>query len=438
MQKRGGKQWKEGADTCVMDPVVACANNADDVLSPEERKGYVSRIVETGSTDISTGEGIRTFYPDLISERMVSIHRIACTPLYVEEDEVIGEGIRSDLACNNLRNLDTQTNKLRDNSLSHVNLITAKFEGEPYYDEAKRIRKSAVSENAKFQQLFKDLRSAMHAAVSLVDDVGPWYVHTDCHYGNILFNRVDGGINSALADFGRMIMVNNPADDREVRLAVDSWGMQFGLNTQQTLLNFAKYPQHPYDLLFELALFSQVNDESDKISRRNALRGWTPYAILRQTFVYAKEFGQQDYPDLAPILNANSQAELIEAINEFIVKMGGRPGYIKKELIIPSARRGAAVLAQQKEARRRALQMEKQEPQLRAQRKATLKQRYGALEQQAAEATEPQRVTGQTGVAARMFGLGKRRKTRRRRAANASSSRRPPSSPTRKARRSFS
>jgi len=410
--RRGGKQWKQGADTCVLDPIVACTNEDDKLLIPaDQRKNYVSRVVDKLSTDKDVESELRTYYPKLFSERMVAVHLLSCAPAYSAEDEKSDIKTSDPGGCNTLKPAAYSVNKME----THTNLITPRFDGNlnSYVNTLLGMNVPVGSSYASI--ILTQLSGALVAAVSLVDDQGPWIVHADCHYGNILFTKTSTGIRSALSDFGRIVFVDNPYDDESINKGVADWANVLDLRSIERFNYLKTFDQHPEVVLSRLDVLNPTVTPELTERRRRTLRGFTPYAILNLMYAY---LDQETPREVQELLDTTSQESLQSKLNSFLAS--NNAPLVTEAMIAPSAR--TSLIPQSvKDAR-----------------KAARKAEYKQLEQQAAEAAQPGRMAGETGILGRMFGLGKRRKTRRGRGTNASSSRRPLSSPTRTARRSFS
>lgn len=405
--KRGGKQWKQGADTCVLDPIVACTNEDDKLLIPaDQRNNYVSRVVDKLSTDKDVESELRTYYPKLFSERMVAVHLLSCAPAYSAEDEKSDINPSDPGGCNTLKPTAYSVNKMEN----HINLITPRFDGNLNSYANALLEMNIPPGSSYVSIMLTQLSGALTAAVSLVDDLGPWIVHGDCHYGNILFTKTKTGIRTALSDFGRIVFVDNPYDDALINKGVADWAEVLDLTSIERFNYLKGFDQHPEVVLSRLDVLNPTVTPELTERRRRTLRGWTVYAILNLMYAYPN---QQTPREVEALLDTTSQLDLQTKLNNFLAS-----NKAPLVTIVPSVRRELRPPQSVKDAR-----------------KAERNKELLDLQKQAAES---QRVTGQTGVLARMFGMGKRRKTRRRRVVNASSSRRLPSSPTRKGRRSFS
>jgi hypothetical protein len=117
-----------------------------------------------------------------------------------------------------------------------------------------------------------------------------------------------GGVNSTLSDWGRAIVIVNPADDASILAGVKEWLIAKNPRLKDTSPNTAfaaslkrsgrvrkdgtaRYPQHPPIILNRIrdALFPLVplDDEAQTIAMtaaRAALRGWLMYVLVTQAF----------------------------------------------------------------------------------------------------------------------------------------------------------
>jgi hypothetical protein len=138
------------------------------------------------------------------------------------------------------------------------------------------------------------MKQALQTAVDMVPDEGPWIVHADCHLGNVLL----GGGQAVLSDWGRTVIIENPADIGSVRKGVKEWLVSIewlGLTPIMSNGRFItalvgslhsprEYPQHPHVVLDDIGLNLFMADVSKQETARQAIRGWLVYVLVAQAF----------------------------------------------------------------------------------------------------------------------------------------------------------
>jgi hypothetical protein len=281
----GGRQEFSGADTCVYVPPVRCEGEA------EREPGVVSRILPTAQAarDIAIEAYIRRQFPALVANGSVTVHTKRCVPAFADQDNELPSSLTNNSGCQRVpytirgpiyvMNVDgTYPLDAKGNKIPHFeNLLTPVRSGSFY----PRFNRETLAVS-----LFL-LTDALSAAISLCPDSGPWVIHADLHFGNILYyTSTDQRIHTSLNDWGRTVVVNDPNNIESLKTGILEWMPATVYNTDplvvlQTLVRdgFAQRPQHP-PILFDRLYRGFQNRNENEI--RRILRGWVPYVILTQ------------------------------------------------------------------------------------------------------------------------------------------------------------
>ena len=197
-RQRGAGPWREGADTCVFKPALACKDKPGTRPGPE----YVSRVTDPTDRALAIETLIKEKFPNLVSKGWVTAFEKSCIPFYTRDDAVRDPSYIEKYishvpkphpgAC--------QTTIVPDNRRApeQVNLISKRV-GPAYYDFIVPTR---------IDTAFLLFRNAMSAAVALVPDEGPWIIHTDLHANNILRSLTEPSY--MLHDWGRSLVIRDP------------------------------------------------------------------------------------------------------------------------------------------------------------------------------------------------------------------------------------
>ena len=299
MIMQGSGRWREGADTCVYKPAVHCTD-VDPTLpqfNPGGKipDGYVSRIVQKTSPDVKTEDFIKQYFKPLVDKNYISVYARSCTPLYLSTDAIDDSTYvpRDNAGCSHAPRSDPR---------SQLNLIAPKLS--ETFAEGHRNTFDAIV-------LFKELRHAFYTAASLVSsDTGPWIIHTDLHYDNLLKfeSKGDplGDIGYALHDWGRTLIIKNPTDFNSVINDLKLYKSALVLNL------FGLTPEHPkYKFAmsneFKLSVNSGYRSQTDPIFLKaiddsliaknmpelahhlRKLRIWSVYSLMTLGLHYANE-----------------------------------------------------------------------------------------------------------------------------------------------------
>ncbi len=367
---KGGVRWKEGADTCVFKPSVACAMKEDDGTPklnasgamipnpnrPAAIKGMISRIVPSDSLDYKTETIIRNllYFQDLIKLGYVSTYWSACPPIFNADDKNFG---------NNISSSEGPCGLLNDTALKYPedfkNLITKEYDA--------TLKDYIKSNSLNEHQTLELLRGAIIAAVTLVPDDGVWVVHGDLHYFNIYVASSGGGavgagagasqIHSGIADWGRSIVFHSKRlhydiEDKGIpsllnalrkylQIQADAFGASW-TTYEEFLASLEDLSQETPPLIYDHLSFSvlgKINTLFDELGGMTdetepsaealeegmaALRGWMVYAILKKYYLnYNLEI-----PDwLFSLLQTKNQQGLIDIVNTNLPKIHGEDYY---------------------------------------------------------------------------------------------------------------
>ena len=308
----GGVKWREGADTCIFKPMVTCGPH-------DPAPGFVSRILNAAdaATDVQVEEIIRNIFPDLVARRLVAVHTYACTPHYEDRDRAVDPSFQP-AAGKGCAKLGALTDA---NAPNHVNLITPEMDGtlDSYLRSPDTGRYAAHWRNL--------LQGAIQAAVTMVPDDGPWIVHGDCHFNNVLcWNHPERGLPiTALADWGRTLVIENPADLDSVKSGIRNWVVVASrwlpavpppsdaaiAATIRTYIG-RTYRQLPDPVLNALAGLMEMRDMSnaDAFAYRIAhIRGWVPYALIKEILLFVPSDALYD-----PVFNPAGSRAILDAI----------------------------------------------------------------------------------------------------------------------------
>lgn len=356
-RQHGKGRWRAGADTCVMKPVVACAEGNTPAQVTANPDGYVSRVVSADSEDADTEQFIRTHFQPLIDANIVAVSIHACTPEFREADNNTQQQemeYNHGAGCSNLGIGQYVSGISGDGK---TNLITPKF-GKDIFAKA-----GNTFAYATHQQLFLCLKTAIIAAISLVPDNGPWLIHSDLHLGNVLeiLNPVQRSVRVGSIEFTLMA---NGVDEGNKQFAISDWGRVLRINDVNNGQEFYtalttmfptgidkdgrpydklgkdiwvwKYMQHPPVLGDKLRKY-RSNRSADPTSispeEKALFRGWTAFVLVYQCFGYRRVDGAFSFRPpgkpstntlrlLTEILSSTSQADLIVRVNNIAASVG--------------------------------------------------------------------------------------------------------------------
>ncbi len=298
---KGGRVIGGGADTCVVEPYIPC-----DGFAPIPRITYVSRLVAPDSVDHLTEAAITQSFPILVRLRLLAVYSFAChlnrgdapARTWDGKDDYGSRGVAA----------AWQREQTGQNPV-HWNLITPKYLGTMYDLNTFQIAGYQDSEATRRRQL-EALTTALVPACELVSDAtNTWIIHTDLHMNNVGVNFVGNTMVACLADFGRVLRIENIKSVQSILQGIDAWAQiaygpaPFGQRRSavDVLNQFAdpngsgRYPQHPANVMAPIrdmyvGLTGPRAGEAgpgSQIFRRgiNALRGWMVHSITNNPAV---------------------------------------------------------------------------------------------------------------------------------------------------------
>jgi hypothetical protein len=325
---RGGEQWKEGSDTCVFRPSVACLE--DPIKYPSGMPDMISRIVPKTGKDLLFEVNINKFFSQLIKRGIVAASHVQCTPKYKDTNMRKGARISATGPCSTLGAPSTS-----------VNLITSAYE-DSYYSHIKKNR-------IQYKRALELLRGAICAAVALVPDDGVWVVHGDLHLGNV-FVKEDRSSKTrysqtytAIGDWGRTMLFDSK-DKTSVfgglnlylKIQSENFGPFYSFQELAAHPGIAagNYPQFSTTVLSALNKFHNAYRygggtvfPTQLTEVLNILRGYMVYTLLKLLHL---EFKKPYLPWFSTLLNTTSQANLIQIINTNLPKVGGEDYYSER------------------------------------------------------------------------------------------------------------
>lgn len=321
---KGGLQWKEGSDTCIFKPSVACKE--DPITYPSDIPNMISRVVKKTEPDIANEKLIRDNFPDLVKRGIVSVFQTECTPQFIEGNRNVSNSITYSGPC-----------MKRPASVYLSNLIT------PEYTDS--FRSYIKTNNIGSLRAIQLLRGAICAAIELVPDNKVWVIHGDLHLNNVLVKQDleakerESQTYTALADWGRMITFNS-ADVESVYYGLARFlhlqSMKFGpFSSYKKILDdpgirSGRYTQYSGTLLTALHNFMvayEAGSMTDALFKKTlaVLRGFMPYILTKQLLAYYRK-----NMSWTKMMELNSQQELIDFVNEKLPKLVGEDYYSKR------------------------------------------------------------------------------------------------------------
>ncbi len=196
-RQRGAGPWRQGADTCVFKPALACKDNPTVRPGPE----YVSRVTEPMDRAFPIEKLLKKTFSSLVSKGWITAFDKPCKPFYAPEDKVVDPSFYETYpdpekqgAC--------QLKIFADNRYAdqQLNLISKRI-GPAFRD---------FITPTPMNTAMSMFRNAMSAAVALVPDNGPWVLHTDLHSNNILRSLTEPEPSYVLHDWGRSLVITVP------------------------------------------------------------------------------------------------------------------------------------------------------------------------------------------------------------------------------------
>ena len=210
--QRGAGPWRQGADTCVFTPPLACKE--DPTHTRPRAEMYVSRVTTPDDRAYEIEDLLRQKFNPLVQNGWVTAFTKKCRPYYAEEDLTPAPDFKASShgAC---------FRKIRVNNTDafrQINLVSER-QGDSMLDMIYEARTDSTTGKTKYYMRPKidpktavdEFQKAFSAAIALVPDSGPWVIHTDLHSGNILRNKANTAF--VLHDWGRVSLQRLPRRD---------------------------------------------------------------------------------------------------------------------------------------------------------------------------------------------------------------------------------
>jgi hypothetical protein len=327
---KGGIRWKEGADTCIFKPSVACKE--DPVKYPSDIPNKISRVVPNDAPDLKNESIIKDTFPELAKRGIISVYETKCTPKFIATNLTSSPSIRVYGPCKSIIN-----------ESSYVNMITPEYTDT--FGNYIEIKHGGIL--IGFQRAIELLRGAICAAIELVPDNGIWVIHGDLHLDNVLIKQeLDSktpasATYTALADWGRTILFKSSKFnsihaglEQYLHLLSDLFGpfYTYGDLANNPGVKGGRYKQFSLRVLYQLNLFMQKYTsggltEAILKDTLKVLRGYMVYVLLKQVYLqYRKPFPAW----LQSVLETNSQKELADLINANLPKIRDEDYYTKR------------------------------------------------------------------------------------------------------------
>lgn len=264
MDLAGAGRWRQGANACIFKPAVSCENEP-----PPE--GHISRIVKVipgvENRDVKYETILKTNFPQMVEEGLVSVYTKICKPTYVTKDSLVmpgfpkGKGACSDIVTNN------------SDSENQINLITP-IQGETLDDKAKSSKDIGM-------ETFNFLRPAFKAAIALVSNNSGWLINMDLHGGNILTNKnTDLGM---MSDWDQSLFISPGHIEQQVNEQIpDDYPCLKG-DSVEFGENYYQWWSRAVDVLKACK-----NGETLSHEEVNTLRVWTIRTLFFNAIFYSK------------------------------------------------------------------------------------------------------------------------------------------------------
>jgi hypothetical protein len=265
--------------------------------------------------------------------KLVSVHARSCTPYYTTTDQEEWTGEEG--GCTRLGDVDNEAAE------GHVNLITPEmsvgtlcsyFNKKPAagVEDRREVRKS------NWRNV---ILGATTAAIALVPDDEKWIVHGDCHFGNVLLwrSRERSWPISALADWGRSLVIEDPNDLESVRAGIrqyvisSGWVDEDDASDRSVVSAIRRMVGQGYDQLPDTILDTLMNlmmmrgdDEAAFTRRMMRIRGWVPYVLVEQALPVGDRLVDPDtgaHININDLLTRPNQAELANLVMRILTSI---------------------------------------------------------------------------------------------------------------------
>ena len=319
----GAGPWRQGADTCIFNPALACTDNKGHRYGPE----YVSRVTNPQDTALRVETVLKTEYSGLVDLGWVTAYEHKCTPFYEPEDAQYTDSFKDKYlrpmrrgqrehppgACET----KVKAKNMLGISALQVNLISKRV-GQEFAD--------LHTSRFDVRKCIEELRHAFSAAVALVPDTGTWIINTDMHAGNILMNETHGKF--MLHDWGRSILIENAQLDSQIVAGIKSFRDEVYPERDWPSVPVGfQLPQQMSDAVMDIYATHTVTPEE-----KATLRVWTVFVLFKTITNYSNMLPNtippgmtiDDYEDNMLrflTINATSQAQLAFAVDAIITAL---------------------------------------------------------------------------------------------------------------------
>ena len=358
VRQRGGLQWKQGSDGCIFLPAVECAGQ-DDKYSADPK--YLSKVVPKGLPDEHTENFIATHFPDVVRGKGVLISVERCIPRFSEDrNKNKSKNVANKYVTPNLKPWMSQYQRAQAIAYAeskklpcqridftkpenYTNFVMEKYANETFFTVAKTAEYAGNNE-----KLLKLLRRTLNAAVALVPDNGPWILGYDFHIGNV-FVKMDAEPYTSLADWGRVIIIENPNDPASISKGLTE-GIQLlrnmGFSSKEYNASSRQEREVPIKQYFDYPNVPQFLDGIrrgiDNVMTAAAAGNISPdIQVARLTTLYGilqsarssagMKFDQNLFVEL---LTTKTQQEIVDTMNKHI-QVPGIDKYIDLETFFP-------------------------------------------------------------------------------------------------------
>lgn len=323
-RQKGGLRWRQGTDGCIFKPSVSCKR-----ATQANPANTISKIIPKGSHDERVEEVIEKNFPNVVAGKGVLIAKQRCVPDFKTQNENMSSNIEQSCTnplppCFRMKFLTPE---------NYTNFIVEEYDTTFFH----------VSDGLDLDDSLRLLQRAINAAIAMVPDEGPWVIGLDFHSGNIF---VKYGVEpiSSLADWGRMLVIENPKDIASVQKGLqecfDNLKKQnlvknhfvdyaASYDTTGRLISYEEYGmfpifiRHAFDRLLNLSNTAGLTDDI------HTVRMLSVYGI----FTSCIEPKQAPLIPLASLLGllmkTKSQKDIINAIHKLL------PNYVKLDTFFP-------------------------------------------------------------------------------------------------------
>ncbi len=316
IHQTGGLRWKQGSDACIFKPSVQCKGQGPNPANT------ISKIIPKGSLDERVETVIQTHFPHVVAGKGVLIAQKRCTPEFSAQNENVDSNIED--SCKSPLPPCFRTKFLSPEN--YTNFVVEEYDTSYHYE----------SYSLSLSKKIKLLKRPINAAVAMVPDEGPWVIGLDFHANNIFVKDGAEKIVS-LADWGRMLVIENPNDLASVQKGLKECydNLKKSDLVNNTFASYAcNYDSYGNEILKEYNMFPIfVRRAFDRLLALPAGSALTDdIHIVRMQSVYGILKSCIDPPLsslLSELTHTISQKEIIDTIQDYI------PLYINLNAFFP-------------------------------------------------------------------------------------------------------